>query len=323
MAAAIDLYSYQEPILFLATAGIVVPLFHRLRISPVLGFLGAGALLGPYGLGRLTTELSVGELADLHQSGGNLAPRRVRRGLPAVHDRHRAVLAAPAHAAAAGLRVRLAAGASVQPGSRRSRLQPRRHDHGSGHRRAGLRIVVDCHRDPGDGRAEAPEDADRPGDLLGAYLPGPRAWRRSSSRSRCSILASPKSRPRRSSGRCCRPPSRLRFWSASVASSCGLSSNWPPPPKSPEVFMAACLLVVIVTSLIAAVSGLSMALGRVHRRHPVVGDRISPRRRRDDPALQGPAARRVLRVGRHESRPVPPARCAGAHPVARRLPSSS
>jgi monovalent cation:H+ antiporter-2, CPA2 family len=53
MAASIDLYAYQEPILFLATAGIIVPLFHRLRISPVLGFLGVGALLGPYGLGRL------------------------------------------------------------------------------------------------------------------------------------------------------------------------------------------------------------------------------------------------------------------------------
>ena len=56
MAASIDLQSYQEPILFLATAGIIVPLFHRLRISPVLGFLGAGALLGPYGLGRLVPE---------------------------------------------------------------------------------------------------------------------------------------------------------------------------------------------------------------------------------------------------------------------------
>src|ERR687889_815747 len=40
----------------LATAGVVVPLFHRLRVSPVLGFLGAGALLGPYGLGRLVPE---------------------------------------------------------------------------------------------------------------------------------------------------------------------------------------------------------------------------------------------------------------------------
>ncbi|MBM6594474.1 cation:proton antiporter domain-containing protein [Microvirga pudoricolor] len=53
MAASVDLYSYQEPILFLATAGVVVPLFLRLRISPVIGFLAAGALLGPYGLGRL------------------------------------------------------------------------------------------------------------------------------------------------------------------------------------------------------------------------------------------------------------------------------
>jgi monovalent cation:H+ antiporter-2, CPA2 family len=43
----------QELMFFLATAGVVVPLFHRLRISPVLGFLGAGALLGPFGLGRL------------------------------------------------------------------------------------------------------------------------------------------------------------------------------------------------------------------------------------------------------------------------------
>lgn len=56
MATSIDLYAYQEPILFLATAGIVVPLFHRLRISPVLGFLAAGALLGPFGLGRLVPE---------------------------------------------------------------------------------------------------------------------------------------------------------------------------------------------------------------------------------------------------------------------------
>jgi len=53
MSTAIDLQAYQEPILFLATAGVVVPLFHKLKISPVLGFLAAGALLGPYGLGRL------------------------------------------------------------------------------------------------------------------------------------------------------------------------------------------------------------------------------------------------------------------------------
>ncbi len=56
MAATVSPADYKELILFLATAGVVVPLFHRLRISPVLGFLGAGALLGPYGLGRFAGE---------------------------------------------------------------------------------------------------------------------------------------------------------------------------------------------------------------------------------------------------------------------------
>lgn len=51
-----DTPSYKEIILFLATAGVVVPLFHRLRVSPVLGFIGAGALLGPFGLGRLVGD---------------------------------------------------------------------------------------------------------------------------------------------------------------------------------------------------------------------------------------------------------------------------
>lgn len=44
---------YKDLVLFLATAGVVVPLFKRLRISPVLGFLAAGVALGPYGLGQM------------------------------------------------------------------------------------------------------------------------------------------------------------------------------------------------------------------------------------------------------------------------------
>ena len=57
MAAAVTPDSYKEIVLFLATAGVVVPLFHRLRLSPVLGFLGVGALLGPFGLGRLAETM--------------------------------------------------------------------------------------------------------------------------------------------------------------------------------------------------------------------------------------------------------------------------
>jgi monovalent cation:H+ antiporter-2, CPA2 family len=47
-----------------------VPLFRRLKVSPVLGFLGAGILLGPYGLGALAQDigwLSLLALEDVEQ----------------------------------------------------------------------------------------------------------------------------------------------------------------------------------------------------------------------------------------------------------------
>lgn len=43
---------YKDLVLFLATAGVVAPLFKRLKLNPILGFLLAGVILGPYGLGR-------------------------------------------------------------------------------------------------------------------------------------------------------------------------------------------------------------------------------------------------------------------------------
>jgi K+:H+ antiporter len=43
-------------IIFLVVAGVIVPLFHRARIGTVLGFLIAGVVLGPHGLGRLAAE---------------------------------------------------------------------------------------------------------------------------------------------------------------------------------------------------------------------------------------------------------------------------
>jgi CPA2 family monovalent cation:H+ antiporter-2 len=41
---------------FLAVAGLIVPLFHRARIGTVLSFLVAGVAVGPYGLGLLADE---------------------------------------------------------------------------------------------------------------------------------------------------------------------------------------------------------------------------------------------------------------------------
>jgi CPA2 family monovalent cation:H+ antiporter-2 len=56
MEAPISPSSYKDIVLFLAAAGVVVPLFRRWRVSPILGFLGAGVLLGPHGLGALTGQ---------------------------------------------------------------------------------------------------------------------------------------------------------------------------------------------------------------------------------------------------------------------------
>ena len=47
----------REILLFLTLAGILIPLLARLRINQVLGFLAAGALLGPFGLGLFAAEL--------------------------------------------------------------------------------------------------------------------------------------------------------------------------------------------------------------------------------------------------------------------------
>jgi CPA2 family monovalent cation:H+ antiporter-2 len=67
--AALAPEQYKETLIFLTTAGLIVPLFRRLRLSPVIGFLSAGALLGPYGLGSLTHRfglLSAIALDDIH-----------------------------------------------------------------------------------------------------------------------------------------------------------------------------------------------------------------------------------------------------------------
>ena len=53
MNETLDLPLYREALLFLAMAGGVAPLFFRLRLSPVYGYLLGGVALGPYGLGSL------------------------------------------------------------------------------------------------------------------------------------------------------------------------------------------------------------------------------------------------------------------------------
>jgi CPA2 family monovalent cation:H+ antiporter-2 len=77
LASEVSPSEYKDVVLFLATAGVVVPLFRRMKISPILGFLGAGVALGPFGLGALSDTVpwlsyftiadpaEIGQLAEL------------------------------------------------------------------------------------------------------------------------------------------------------------------------------------------------------------------------------------------------------------------
>ena len=53
MAGPAEIFVFKDALIVLGTAAIVAPVVHRLKISPVLGFLIVGALLGPHGLGQL------------------------------------------------------------------------------------------------------------------------------------------------------------------------------------------------------------------------------------------------------------------------------
>jgi CPA2 family monovalent cation:H+ antiporter-2 len=56
-APAINFGAYSDALIALGTAGVVVPLVHRWRVNPVLGYLAAGVVLGPLGLGSFKNEV--------------------------------------------------------------------------------------------------------------------------------------------------------------------------------------------------------------------------------------------------------------------------
>ncbi|MHB1204927.1 MAG: cation:proton antiporter domain-containing protein [Rhodospirillaceae bacterium] len=56
MASQIDIGAYSDALVVLGTAGVIVPLFRKLGISPVLAYLASGAVLGPLGLGSLMSS---------------------------------------------------------------------------------------------------------------------------------------------------------------------------------------------------------------------------------------------------------------------------
>ena len=71
--ASADLAFFKDALIVLAAAAVVVPLFHRLRLSPVLGFLLVGLAVGPHGAGMLASRLPWLGFASI-ASPGAIAP---------------------------------------------------------------------------------------------------------------------------------------------------------------------------------------------------------------------------------------------------------
>lgn len=64
MAGPANTEVLREAVIYLAAAAVVVPLATRLKLGAVLGYLGAGALIGPMALGFIQTPETVSGLAE-------------------------------------------------------------------------------------------------------------------------------------------------------------------------------------------------------------------------------------------------------------------
>jgi CPA2 family monovalent cation:H+ antiporter-2 len=56
VAFTLNSTGFSDALVILGAAGIVIPAFARFRVNPVIGFILVGALVGPFGLGRLVPD---------------------------------------------------------------------------------------------------------------------------------------------------------------------------------------------------------------------------------------------------------------------------
>jgi monovalent cation:proton antiporter-2 (CPA2) family protein len=65
MPAETTTHVFVEVFVFLIAAVVIVPIFHRLRVSPILGYLAIGVAVGPHGLALIHDVEEVATLAEL------------------------------------------------------------------------------------------------------------------------------------------------------------------------------------------------------------------------------------------------------------------
>ncbi|MFM9865849.1 MAG: cation:proton antiporter [Micropepsaceae bacterium] len=71
MADPVDAAQFKDALIVLGAAAVVVPVFHSLKVSPVLGYVLIGMVVGPFGLGAFAAEIpwlgyvTIGDKSDI------------------------------------------------------------------------------------------------------------------------------------------------------------------------------------------------------------------------------------------------------------------
>ncbi len=76
VSSTINIHAYSDALVILGTAGIVAPIVRRWGLN-LLGYLGAGALLSPLGLGSFVDSFPL-----LHWVSAAAIPRHNARAVP-------------------------------------------------------------------------------------------------------------------------------------------------------------------------------------------------------------------------------------------------
>src|SRR3546814_6862641 len=74
MAFEMNSPAFSDSLVILGAAGLVIPAFARFRVSPVIGFILVGLLVGPAGLGRMVDEFPWLYYMTITEPG-SIAPR--------------------------------------------------------------------------------------------------------------------------------------------------------------------------------------------------------------------------------------------------------
>ena len=251
-----NMAGYSDALVVLGTAGVVVPMVRRWGLSPVLGYLAAGAVLGPLGLGSISKGMPVLSWFTISDAQNVAGIAELGIVFLAVPDRSRTFAAQAVGDAPPGDRSRRLAGHADQRIDCRRRACSRKKSVGSDRARSKPVAVVDCDRARAAFQPGASHHRRWPCELFRFARAGPCRY----SDPVCLSPSLPRSPAARFSAvlpaRCCR-----RQWRCMVIVLFGRVLLRPlfrlvATARSTELFIAAVLFVIVAAGVIAEQAGI-------------------------------------------------------------------